>query len=171
MAEQTHNSVGGQARIDTLVQAGSIGALHHHVHEAPPPDAVPPVQLPPDTAYFEDRGPERSQVFQVVADRTDMHRTDTHGTDTHSGPLVVALSGLGGVGKTTLGFQLARGLLERCPDGVLYVDLDDHRRDGAVDITDALGELLRPLGVRPPWLDSPSRHGRSSTGPAPRANA
>lgn len=70
-----------------------------------------------------------------------------------AGPLVVALTGMGGIGKTALGFHVARRLLDRYPDGVLYVDLDDLRRDGAVETADAVGELLTSLGVVPEWLE------------------
>jgi tetratricopeptide (TPR) repeat protein len=147
MAEQAHNSVGGRARIDTLVQAGSIGELHqhHHVHEAPVADGVaPPFQLPPEIRHFEDRETEQSRALQVIEDRPD----------THSGPTVLLFSGFAGVGKTTLGFQVARRVRDSFPDGVLYLDLDDHRaRDGGADLTDALGELLRDLGVMPSWLE------------------
>lgn len=149
MVDETRNTVSGQARVGTLVQAGSVGELH--IHEAPPPDpdsGPPPCQLPPVTQHFEDREAEQATVLQSAGTGAD-----------RQGPLLVALSGIGGVGKTALAFQLARGLRERCPDGILYVDLDDHRRDGGVELTDVLAELLRPLGVRQPWL-APSTAGR-----------
>ncbi|WEH32866.1 NB-ARC domain-containing protein [Streptomyces sp. AM 4-1-1] len=148
MGDETRNTVSGQARIDTVVQAGHIGELHHHVHMATAGTTttetqVTPYQVPPEINHFEDRQEEQSRVLRAVADRPGGG----------SGPLVVSLRGIGGVGKTTLAFRLARSLRDRCPDGVLYVDLDDLRRDGVVEIADALGELLRPLGVRPPWLE------------------
>ncbi|MEN8653390.1 NB-ARC domain-containing protein [Streptomyces sp. 21So2-11] len=147
MVDETRNTVGGHARVGNLVQARSIGELH--VHEAPVPDAdPPPCQLPPKTLHFEDRQAEQATVFQSAG-------TGAVG----QGPLLVAVSGIGGVGKTALAFQLARGLRERCPDGILFVDLDDYRRDGGVELTDVLAELLRPLGVSPPWL-APSLSGR-----------
>ncbi|WP_380280740.1 NB-ARC domain-containing protein [Kitasatospora purpeofusca] len=133
MAEETWNRVGGQVRAGAIVQAGSVGELH--VHEAALRAAAVPCQLPPELAHFEDRADERARVLAAVAE----------GTGGGGGPLVVALSGMGGIGKTALGFALARALLDHCPDGALHVDLDDLRRDGAVESADALGDLLRAL--------------------------
>ncbi|MGR8011187.1 hypothetical protein [Streptomyces hypolithicus] len=149
MADETRNTLGGHARVGTLVQAGSVGELH--VHEAPAPAEPPPCQLPPVTQYFEDREAEQATVLQLARG----------GEDGCEGPLLVALSGIGGVGKTALARRLARALQDeaRCPDGILYVDLDDHRREGGAELTDILAELLRPLGVQPAWL-APSLAGR-----------
>ncbi|MER7707743.1 tetratricopeptide repeat protein [Kitasatospora sp. NPDC097605] len=133
MAEETWNKVEGPVRAGAIVQAGSVGELH--VHEAAPRVAAVPCQLPPALAHFEDRADERARVLAAVAE----------GPGDGGGPLVVALSGMGGVGKTALGFELARALLDHCPDGALHVDLDDLRRDGAVETADALGDLLRAL--------------------------
>ncbi|MER5354539.1 NB-ARC domain-containing protein [Kitasatospora sp. NPDC002551] len=133
MADETWNRVDGQVRAGAIVQAGSVGELH--VHEAAVRAAAVPCQLPPALAYFEDRADERARVLAAVAE----------GPGDGGGPLVVALSGMGGIGKTALGFELARALLDHCPDGVLHADLDDLRRDGAVETADALGDLLRAL--------------------------
>ncbi|MFB7476904.1 NB-ARC domain-containing protein [Kitasatospora sp. NPDC056184] len=133
MAEETWNRVDGQVRAGAIVQAGSVGELH--VHEAALRAAAVPYQLPPALSHFEDRADERARVLAAVAE----------GTGDGGGPLVVALSGMGGIGKTALGFELARALLDHCPDGALHVDLDDLRRDGAVETADALGDLLRAL--------------------------
>ncbi|WP_274557138.1 ATP-binding protein [Streptomyces spiramyceticus] len=159
MVDETRNTVSGQARVGTLVQAGSVGELH--VHEAPPPEAEhAPCQLPPQTHHFEDRETEQATVFQSAGASPGAGDGACEGAGAgREGPLLVALSGIGGVGKTALAHQLARGLRERCPDGILYVDLDDHRREGGTELTDCLEELLRPLGVRTPWL-APSLPGR-----------
>ncbi|MDT3399125.1 hypothetical protein RKE29_21170 [Streptomyces sp. B1866] len=89
-----------------------------------------------------DREGERARVLGAVAR-----------WDEGSRPLCAALSGLGGCGKTELAFDLARALEDDYPDGVLYVDLDTLRRDGAVDMADAVGALLRFLDVTPEWLE------------------
>ncbi|UCM86530.1 P-loop NTPase fold protein [Streptomyces marincola] len=99
-------------------------------------------QVPPGTAHFVDRATEQAAVLAAVADRPE-----------RTGPLRVGLNGLAGVGKTELAFRLARTLRDRYPDGVLFVDLDDLRQDGTVDLSDALGELLRALDVAPDWLE------------------
>ncbi|MEU5126346.1 NB-ARC domain-containing protein [Streptomyces mobaraensis] len=142
MADDTYNSVDGQAQLGAVVQARDIGAVHHHVHAAPPPPPAVPFQLPPAVAHFEDRREEQERILRELEGRSGGG----------GGPLVVALTGIGGVGKTALGFHVARRISDRFPDGVLYVDLDDLRRDGVVEVADAVGELLSGLGVAPAWL-------------------
>ncbi|MBC2876707.1 MULTISPECIES: tetratricopeptide repeat protein [Streptomyces] len=146
MADDTYNSVDGQARMDAVVQARDIGEVHQHVHAAPPPLPSVPRQLPPAIAHFEDRRDEQESILRVLDGRSGAG----------GGPLVVTLTGIGGVGKTALGFHVARRISDRFPDGVLYVDLDDLRRDGVVEDADALGELLSGLGVAAEWLNRPS---------------
>ncbi|AEW95469.1 MULTISPECIES: tetratricopeptide repeat protein [Streptomycetaceae] len=98
-------------------------------------------EIPPETVQFIDREAEQARIFRAVAEWSGGSR-----------PLCVALRGLGGTGKTELAFRLARTLRERYPDQVLYVDLDDLRRDGVVEVADALGDLLRSLGVGRDWM-------------------
>ena len=98
----------------------------------------------PETAHFVDREDEQERALQAVAEGTGKaHR-----------PVTLAVSGLGGIGKTELAFRVARLLRERyAPDAVLYLDLDESRRAGAVEVADVLGELLRDLEVPPEWLE------------------
>ncbi|NML52578.1 tetratricopeptide repeat protein [Streptomyces sp. R302] len=145
MAEETRNDFDGTAEV--VVQARHIGELHQHQHlygaEARAGAAAPaPFQLPPAMRQFVNRRTEQERIGLAVEDHA-----------TGAGPLVVALTGIGGVGKTALGFHVARGLADRYPDGVLYVDLDDLRRDGTVEVADAMGELLSGLRVPPEWLE------------------
>ncbi|MDH6119385.1 hypothetical protein [Kitasatospora sp. GAS204B] len=142
MAEETYNSVDGQAHVGAVFQARHIGELHHHVHAPVPPEQPAPFQLPPELPYFEDRKAEQERILRAARSHPG-----------HGGPLVVALTGIGGIGKTAMGFNVARRLSDRFPDGVLYLDLDDLRRDGVVEPADAVGELLTGLGVAPDWLE------------------
>ncbi|RLU80611.1 hypothetical protein CTZ27_34475 [Streptomyces griseocarneus] len=138
MAEGTYNSMSGRA--DTVVQAGRVE--HLHVHGTAPSAPPVPCQLPPALAYFANRHHEQARIARAA---------ESHAQ--HAGPLVVALNGIGGIGKTALGFHVACGLSDRYPDGVLYVDLDDLRVDGVVEVADALGHLLTGLGVSQDWLE------------------
>ncbi|MET9557162.1 hypothetical protein [Streptomyces sp. NPDC006645] len=98
-------------------------------------------ELPPEIVHFVNREDEQNRAFTAVAEWTARSR-----------PLCLALSGPGGSGKTELAFRIARALRDRYPDSVLYVDLDEFRRDGAVVVADALGQLLVSLGVAPDML-------------------
>ncbi|MFD0818646.1 BTAD domain-containing putative transcriptional regulator, partial [Micromonospora zhanjiangensis] len=71
-------------------------------------------------------------------------------TDPAPGPLVVAVDGVAGVGKSVLALAAARSGADRFPDGQLYVDLRG-ATSGLIPLrpVDALGRLLRTLGVRP----------------------
>ncbi|MFB6978334.1 tetratricopeptide repeat protein [Streptomyces scopuliridis] len=120
-------------------------------------------QIPPPVPYFVGRQREQALAATAVAERDGERDSERNGEREgerdgereragESRPLLFALSALGGTGKTELAFQLARTLRSRHPDGVLYVDLDDFRRGGVVEVGDALGDLLGSLGVEPEWL-------------------
>jgi tetratricopeptide (TPR) repeat protein/transcriptional regulator with XRE-family HTH domain len=62
-------------------------------------------------------------------------------------PVVCAIDGLAGVGKTALATRVARALAARFPDGMLFLDM--HGYTGSVPPltpADALGRLLRRFG-------------------------
>ncbi|MEU6173633.1 tetratricopeptide repeat protein [Streptantibioticus parmotrematis] len=86
--------------------------------------------------YFVNRDVERETAVRAVEEWQGRHR-----------PLVLSVSGPGGLGKTELAYVLARKLRERFPDGVLTVDLDELRVGGEFDPGDALNHLLDSLGV------------------------
>ncbi|GAA2791974.1 AfsR/SARP family transcriptional regulator [Crossiella cryophila] len=64
-------------------------------------------------------------------------------------PVVAALAGPPGVGKTTVAVQWAHGARGRFPDGQLYVNLRGYATSPPMPPTEALARLLRALGVRP----------------------
>ncbi|MEU6990452.1 NB-ARC domain-containing protein [Streptomyces sp. NPDC046465] len=76
-----------------------------------------PRQLPADIPGLPGRGEELAALDQL--------RPAPRG----GGPVVVALDGPGGVGKSALAVHAAHRLGERFPDGQLYADLRGSRRD------------------------------------------
>jgi len=120
----------GDARIeieDALTPpAGDGGELH----------AATPTNLPGDLTSFIGRHIERGAVAALLKE----HR-------------VVTLHGPGGSGKTRLGLQVARGEMERFPDGVWLVELAGlsdrallaHTTAGAVGVRDAGGDPVKAL--------------------------
>ncbi|MFI9720482.1 BTAD domain-containing putative transcriptional regulator [Streptomyces sp. NPDC052396] len=98
------------------------------------PHRVRPAQLPADAAHFTGRAAALALL------RAGLSGADGGATT------VSAISGSGGVGKTTLAVHAAQEARERYPDGQLYIDLrgagPGHLAPHAV-----LGSFLRALGV------------------------
>ncbi|MFF4083621.1 NB-ARC domain-containing protein [Streptomyces sp. NPDC001777] len=99
------------------------------------------VELPPEPMHFVNREEEKERAFRAVEEWQGRSR-----------PLVLSLSGPGGLGKTELAYLIARKLSDRFPDGVLSVDLDDFRVGGELDPAEALAQLLDSLDVEPDAL-------------------
>ncbi|GAA3486453.1 AfsR/SARP family transcriptional regulator [Streptomyces cremeus] len=65
-------------------------------------------------------------------------------------PVMVAIDGMGGVGKTTLAVRFAHRVAARYPDGQFYVDLRGyHPTQEPLPAREALGVLLRASGLEP----------------------
>ncbi|MGW4459627.1 NB-ARC domain-containing protein [Streptomyces albidoflavus] len=126
------NSVSGGTVFGAVVQAQRIDSL---VVEAPP-QVWPPRQLPPPLPGFVNRTKERRTLRELAEAAVGQ------------GVRTVVVTGLGGVGKTQLIAHCVRSDLGAFfPDGQVYVDLADVRRDGAVDVAGVLGDWLHAFGV------------------------
>ncbi|SCK27583.1 DNA-binding transcriptional activator of the SARP family [Streptomyces sp. AmelKG-D3] len=103
------------------------------------PDLSRPVQLPPQARGFVGRSRELEQLADLLDDERGGYGAGT--------PIAV-VDGPPGVGKTTFVLELAHRLLDRFPDGQLYVDLCGTGRHGRpLTASDALEQLLASLGV------------------------
>jgi DNA-binding SARP family transcriptional activator/tetratricopeptide (TPR) repeat protein len=95
-----------------------------------------PAQLPPDLPDFIGRQ-EQTASLQAVLTAADRHS-----------PAVLAIIGMSGVGKTSLGVHVAHRVRDRYSDGQLHVNLSDPDGTGEpMNSTDLLALLLAGLGV------------------------
>ncbi|WP_329144591.1 NB-ARC domain-containing protein [Streptomyces sp. NBC_01456] len=136
VGDSVRNVISGDTVVaGPVVQAGRIESLTFAA--APPPAPLTPRQVPPPRPGFVNRTAEFAALGEALA---------AYGPD--SPPATIVITGLGGVGKTELVSQWVwRELAERFPDGQLYVDLAEVRRDGGIDVGGVIGTLLRALGV------------------------
>lgn len=93
-------------------------------------------QLPMLTPTFVGRPDEIAVIVAALEPSAD------------GGPRIVALSGMAGIGKTTLAVRAARQTLADFPDGCLYTDLRGVDLQPA-DPAAVLGSFLRALGIAP----------------------
>ncbi|MFB6721070.1 BTAD domain-containing putative transcriptional regulator [Kribbella sp. NPDC056345] len=108
--------------------------------EDPPAEqaVVRPRQLPPEPTGIAGRSEELAQLTDLV------HK---HGTA--SAPLVIAVDGPAGIGKTTFAVHAAHQLREFYEDGQIFVDLRGYSSGEPVDPATAVRSILLALGVRP----------------------
>ena len=93
--------------------------------------------LPRDLADFTGRQRELTAIFDTI-------KTPTAAQEVQ----VLALHGMGGIGKTALAIHIAHKVAERYPDAMLYIDLRAHT-DGQTPLEPnaALEVLMTSLGV------------------------
>jgi DNA-binding SARP family transcriptional activator len=101
---------------------GTVGAL--------------PRQLPAPVRNFAGRQPELAALSALLD-------CDT----TPAAPVISAIGGTAGVGKTALAVHWAHQVADRFPDGQLYVNLRGYDPGLPVPASDALASFLRALGV------------------------
>src|SRR5207302_1572252 len=69
--------------------------------------------------------------------------------DRRSTVVITAIDGAAGVGKTALAVRFGHRVAGRYPDGQLYLDLRGHSPTPPMTPAEALGRLLRGLGLSP----------------------
>jgi DNA-binding SARP family transcriptional activator len=131
--------MGEELGIEPSAQAGN---LHQRILTDAPEltpahgPAVIPRQLPGDVQDFTGRDAALSAMERLLP-----------GKDT-TAPVIVALTGMAGAGKTALAVHFAHLVADLFPDGQLFVDLHGHAETRPKPPARALRGFLRALGVR-----------------------
>ena len=128
----SHNELSG-AVYGPSVQAGTIhGGVH--IRTGSGHEEFAPWQLPPPAPLT-----DRTDALATL----NRHHAELAGRGHHT---LAAVSGLGGVGKTTVALAWLHALREHFPEGQLYADLRAHSERPA-DPGEILARFLRDLGV------------------------
>ncbi|TDW19552.1 XRE family transcriptional regulator [Kribbella kalugense] len=119
------------------VARGKLGTPRTSPKE-PAADQVPtPWQLPPAAPDFTGRAAQVDAILSVLRDSTG---------DGASAVGLVTVTGMGGIGKTTLAVHVAHMLADSYPNGHLYLNLRGYGPGAPMSTTDAQRHLLRSLG-------------------------
>jgi tetratricopeptide (TPR) repeat protein len=102
------------------------------------------IDLPDSAEVFVGRDRQIDEIMSLLQPAAPRQRTADEPLQRRR-PRVVVVWGLPGVGKTELIIQTAQRLLDRHPDGCLYLDLRGTVEP--IDASDAVGRLLRRLGI------------------------
>lgn len=136
--ESASNELSGVVH-GSAVQARSIyGGVHFSVTQAGLAGIPVPAQLPPATAHFTDRSEELAGLERTAAEYDPARRLT-----------VAVISGVGGVGKTSLASYWLHRISDRYEGGVLYADLHGHTPDAATRPGGILTGFLAALGMPP----------------------
>ncbi|MFB7619249.1 BTAD domain-containing putative transcriptional regulator [Kitasatospora sp. NPDC056181] len=125
--------------------------LHERILRRDPATAAPGATATPGAAGQRESRPVAEQLPADASEftgRRELVRSLVHLVETPSAfaPTIVAVAGMGGVGKTALAVHVARRVRHRFPDGQLYVNLRGARPD-PMDPGAVLVHFLRSLGV------------------------
>ena len=149
-AIEVYRSVRDRLAEDLGIDPGpELRAVYDNITAAAPPPAVPPAQprrrgpaqLPADLPIFTGRDAELARLAGLVESPTGDGLPET---------VVTVVSGMAGVGKSTLAVRLAHDVAPRFPDGQLYLNLrgfDQARAE--VEAKDAIRQLLETQGIAP----------------------
>lgn len=120
--------------------AVQAGAIHGDVRitMAGQPGHPTPAQLPPAPAVFVDREAELTEL-DALLDRVGASPA----------PVLIVLSGLGGVGKSALALRWLHRVRDRFADGQLYADLRGNTAAEPTPVEQVLERFLRALGIAP----------------------
>ncbi|GIF52411.1 DNA-binding SARP family transcriptional activator [Asanoa ferruginea] len=112
----------------------NLRELHRRILRAAAQERTAPAQLPPPTRTFLGRDQA-------------LRRLDTVVGGAGGAPVAVVISGMAGVGKTTLAVQWGHRVRRRFPDGQLAVDLRGWAQSRSLRPAEVVGRFLAAFGV------------------------
>jgi len=127
------------SRLHQRILTGDPTLLHPNAGARPTPVQAVPRQLPRDVGGFVGRVDALSALDAAHASRAT-------GSGSAAGS-VIAVTGGGGVGKTSLVVRWAHRNARLFPDGQLFVDLRGHSAGQPAAPTEVLATLIRGLGT------------------------
>ncbi|GAA2707502.1 ATP-binding protein [Actinoplanes palleronii] len=119
----------------TPTEQGTLATLRDQIEERRRRGDPPPRQLP-------------TTGYRMIGRDTELSELDAMATD--GAPIVI--SGMAGVGKTTLALHWAHRIAARFPDGQLHLNLRGFHPEGAMTTGQALITLLSSLGIAAPRI-------------------
>ncbi|MBY8889057.1 tetratricopeptide repeat protein [Streptomyces sp. PTM05] len=143
MASHAERSLIREGRLPTpALRRAHSDALAGRAADGPAPSDPPRRHLPVDTGAFTGRAGELAELARLAG--------RVRAGDRPGAPVICAIDGMGGVGKTALAVHAAHRLADRFPDGQLYLELRTHSADASPRTAfDALGTALATLGLPP----------------------
>ncbi|MEU3354726.1 NB-ARC domain-containing protein [Streptomyces sp. NPDC037389] len=134
MGDDIRNVIEGGTYHGPVLQGREV-QYHHHHHAAVKTRA--PRQLAPEPDVFVDRHPVFAELERAAAERT-----------VRSTPLIVTLTGLGGMGKTATALRWLHRLRRHFPGGQLQADMSPHGPLAPLDPHSVLQGFVQELGTR-----------------------
>ncbi|MBC6456500.1 tetratricopeptide repeat protein [Actinomadura sp. HBU206391] len=107
-----------------------------HLNSGPYSAPEPPRQLPLDIHGFSGRGETLAKLDRLVEENQRA-----------LSPLIIAITGMPGIGKTALAVHWAHLMADHFPDGHIFIDLRGYSDRVALSPREALGQALRALNV------------------------
>ncbi|MEV4019818.1 BTAD domain-containing putative transcriptional regulator [Nonomuraea angiospora] len=119
---------------DPATELGHAGRSAGEPEDVPAPPV--PAELPADLVSFTGRGAELARAYETL------RATESGGSR------ICQITGLGGVGKSSLAIHIAHAVAGDFPDGQLYINLHgDTPHTRAAQPAEAVRRFLRSLGV------------------------
>src|SRR5262249_35358511 len=122
--------------VDAAAPSGTGPARARDAAAAHPVRRTIPAELPPRVGHFTGRAAQMSTLDDLLPAGPSVDQT-----------AVALLCGPAGMGKTALAVQWAHGVADRSPDGQVFAALRGHDPATAMDACEAVGHVLRALGV------------------------